>query len=338
VDNPVGFKESIAQYSYRDLILILIGNKQVHPQLFQLRRLGEANQYSWYFGIEVIILLQVGGHRSCGEFAHGTQNHQDFRIYRRWTMAPNRGRVLWMQKRRGIQWPHFCRRIPCFRAVEVSPDLLGSPKDIRATLFQHPQRAGKLTIKIMQTLPVNITNQDHLDYDEAVAKAHQLMLFLWAVENLPAMKVSIQAAPTSEFFDNRAQEIIGRLKLERSQSWVASVRHPTPQEEKGGRMRGCEWGRREYRANKGRRMSKKNTIKINGPPKPWQQLRFRKKFQFLFNPRDLQLSLAVSIDTPVQIGTWVEHIPIQIEVCAHKQDQVLRKERTQWRGIGGCQP
>jgi hypothetical protein len=87
-----------------------------------------------------------------------------------------------------------------------------------------------------------------MDYNEAVAKAHQLMLFLWAVGNLRATKVSIQDAPTSKLFDNRAQEIMGRLDQERSQSRVASsVRHPTPQEEeeRGGKVRGRERGRGE---------------------------------------------------------------------------------------------
>jgi hypothetical protein len=45
------------------------------------------------------------------------------------------------------------------------------PKISKLLDLNTPQRAGKLAIEIMRALPVNIPNQDHLDYGEAVASS-----------------------------------------------------------------------------------------------------------------------------------------------------------------------
>jgi hypothetical protein len=67
---------------------------------------------------------------------------------------------------------------------------------------------------------------------------HQLMLFLWAVENLHTTRVSLTDAPTSELFDNRAQDVMKRLDPERSPSREPSVRHPhSPDRNKGREKR-----------------------------------------------------------------------------------------------------
>jgi hypothetical protein len=88
-----------------------------------------------------------------------------------------------------------------------------------------PQRAGRVATEVMKALPVGPQTAEHPE-SELPDSAHKLMIFLWEVENFGATKVSTSDAPTSELFNNRAQEVIERLDpKERSQSQSVSCRH-----------------------------------------------------------------------------------------------------------------
>jgi hypothetical protein len=92
---------------------------------------------------------------------------------------------------------------------------------------------------------------------------HHLMLFLWAVENLHATKVSLTDAPTSELFNNRAQDMIKRLNLERSPSQEPSVQHsssPSP-----NRNEGREKRKRTLKKGGGRSPDKRQKDPKRGP-------------------------------------------------------------------------
>jgi hypothetical protein len=78
------------------------------------------------------------------------------------------------------------------------------PKIFELMEESNEQRAGKLAITIMRALPQ--------DNEELVDQAHQLVTFLWAIENLHSTKVNLDDAPTSYLFDQKAQEITDRLK------------------------------------------------------------------------------------------------------------------------------
>jgi hypothetical protein len=68
---------------------------------------------------------------------------------------------------------------------------------------ERPQRAGKVAINLMQALPLGSASNDAI---------HQLLTFLWAIENLHALtKVNLSDAPTSKPFDDLAQEVLARL-------------------------------------------------------------------------------------------------------------------------------
>jgi hypothetical protein len=106
------------------------------------------------------------------------------------------------------------------------------PKIFELLDANNPQGAGKLAIEIM-------TELDSETLDEAPPEQiHHLILFLWAVENLHATKVSLTDAPTSELFDNRAQDVMKRLDPERSPSRDPSIRHsPSPDRNEGREKR-----------------------------------------------------------------------------------------------------
>jgi hypothetical protein len=87
-----------------------------------------------------------------------------------------------------------------------------------------PQRAGRIAMEVMKALPVGPQMTEHPD-DEAPDSAHKLMIFLWAIENFAATKVSTSDAPTSELFHNRAQEVMEKLDpKQKSESRSASRR------------------------------------------------------------------------------------------------------------------
>jgi hypothetical protein len=68
---------------------------------------------------------------------------------------------------------------------------------------ERPQQDGKLAIDLMQALPL------------ASDEIHQLLTFLWAIENLhAATKVNLSEAPTSKPFDDLAQEVLARLQIQ----------------------------------------------------------------------------------------------------------------------------
>jgi hypothetical protein len=270
VDDPAGFKDSVAQYYYGNCILVPAGNNQVRciHSCFVFGGLRKPTE-----------IVGILGSRRSSPFKSVNIDHAVKLLTepRTTRTSESTGGELWlptMEEFLGCENEEAFRDLTSaeedFPAAELwkrAQTFWVHPKIFELLDLNTPQRAGKIAIEIMRALPVNIANQDHLDYDEAVAKAHQLMLFLWAVENLQAKKVSIQDAPTSELFDNRAQEIMGRLKPERSQSRVASVRHLTPQEEeRGGKVRGCDRGRRDHRVGKGRRTRRKTVIERNDPP------------------------------------------------------------------------
>jgi hypothetical protein len=90
-----------------------------------------------------------------------------------------------------------------------------------------PQRAGKIAIEVMKAVSA------YSDNEELPEQIHQLMLFLWSIENLRASKVSTTDAPSSELFDNRAQEVMKRLDPEqRSPSRPTSRVHENEEGEK----------------------------------------------------------------------------------------------------------
>jgi hypothetical protein len=81
-----------------------------------------------------------------------------------------------------------------------------------------PQKAGGLALRIMQNLPEEVPNtDDEPEYDDigdvkaSDEEAHQLLLFLWAVQNLCASKVDLNDTPTSELFEGRARANIAEM-------------------------------------------------------------------------------------------------------------------------------
>jgi hypothetical protein len=81
----------------------------------------------------------------------------------------------------------------------------------------NPQGAGKLAIEVMMALDSKTLDVAHPE------QIHHLMLFLWAIRNLHATKVSLTDAPTSELFGIRAQDVMKRLDPERNRSQEPSV-------------------------------------------------------------------------------------------------------------------
>jgi hypothetical protein len=149
-----------------------------------------------------------------------------------------------------------------FKALVAEEDAYPTPALwLRAqTLWVHPkifelidvnntQEAGKLAIDIIKALPFESSITGEVETD-SVNQAHCLVAFLWAVENHCATKVSLNDAPTSELFDNRAQEIVAYLDPEnRSKSRAASVRHTEEEEESSS----SDQSKKQQRKNNRRR-------------------------------------------------------------------------------------
>jgi hypothetical protein len=94
------------------------------------------------------------------------------------------------------------------------------PKIFEILEANRPQRAGRLAINTMSAL-------NYGDLDLVPPKqVHNLIIFLCAIENFHATKVSLSDAPTSELFDKRAaQEIMGCLDPERGPGHEESAGH-----------------------------------------------------------------------------------------------------------------
>jgi hypothetical protein len=135
-----------------------------------------------------------------------------------------------------------------------------------------PQRAGRVATEVMKALPVAPQTAEHPG-NKLPDLAHKSMIFLWVGENFAATKVSTSNARTSEFFHNRAQDVMEKLNpKQRSQSRSFSRRHsdnkrpplPSPDcEEQRGRRSEADQGDR----HKDQRCGTKR--RQNGSP--WRQ-------------------------------------------------------------------
>jgi hypothetical protein len=81
-----------------------------------------------------------------------------------------------------------------------------------------PQRAGDIAMLVLKGAADRVTdlNEEMEDDEEVIPRepekeAHQLILFLWAIENLRSSKAPLTDAPTSELFDRKAQAICDKL-------------------------------------------------------------------------------------------------------------------------------
>ena len=125
------------------------------------------------------------------------------------------------------------------------------------------QRAGQVAINIMKALPLKSLASGE-NNPASIQQAHYLVAFLWAVENLRATKVSLNEAPTSELFDNRAQEIIGNLDTQRSPSKTPSERDPEEEgsPDNGTQEKGRKIRRREAQTGGPNKRKRLNTDEI----------------------------------------------------------------------------
>jgi hypothetical protein len=257
-NDPGAFKEKVALFPYGNFILLPAGTNQVRclHSCFIFGDLGEPTQ-----------VIGILGSRRSSPF----KSLNIDQAVKQFTEPRNTRNS---DSSRGDTWiPSMEEFMEC-ENVEEFKSLVSEEDDypmtglwLRAqTLWVHPkifelidanasQSAGVLAMNIIRALPFRYPTGE--EDEDSVDEAHCLVAFLWAVENLRATKVSLNDAPTSELFDNRAQEVIGHLDPEtRSQSRAASVRHDLEEEDSSSsgqsksRRRKKRKGKRER--NKGR--------------------------------------------------------------------------------------
>jgi hypothetical protein len=91
------------------------------------------------------------------------------------------------------------------------------------------KRAGDLALKIMKELPEEGGSYyGKGDDNRSPQHAQHILLFLWAVENCRATKVTLTEAPDTDEFDRNAQATLGKLEKK------IAVRGREKREEKGG--------------------------------------------------------------------------------------------------------
>jgi hypothetical protein len=202
---------------------------------------------------ENFLLLPAGGNRvsivhSCFNLVNENKQNEIFGIFGTRSTSPFK-RVSVEQAVRPLLAPRVTRKskggrdnwlapveefLECMSADEFR-DLVAKEEGYPAAeLWKYPQscfvhplvfeafgndstkRAGDLALEIMRTLPEE-TGSDFGEGDNDRSPDHhaqQILLFLWAIENLHATKVNLGEAPDSDKFDGRAQSVLGKLNKE----------------------------------------------------------------------------------------------------------------------------
>jgi hypothetical protein len=233
VGKPTIFKkENVAQYSYKNFILVPVGTNQVRciHSCFVFGELGKASK-----------VVGILGYRRTSPFKTLNIEHavKPFSRPRTTRASEEKCDEAWIPTMEEFM---ECTIVGGFKNLRSEEeDFPATNLWVRAQSFwvhpkifellkaNNPKGAGKLAIEVMTAL-------DSETLDEAPPEQiHQLMLFLWAVENLNTTKFSLTDASTSELFDNRAQDVMKRLGPERSPSREPSVRHSHSPDRNEGR-------------------------------------------------------------------------------------------------------
>jgi hypothetical protein len=237
---PATFKENVAESEFGNFILIPAGNNQVKciHSCFVFGELGGPTN-----------VIGILGSRRSSPFKTLNVDHAVKTFIEPRSTRFSEGEEVWvptMEEFMECQNAEEFKNLTSFEEESPAVDLWNRaqtfwvhPKVFKLLDANNSQRAGQLAIEIMIALDTGALE------DVSPERAHYLMLFLWAVENLRATKVSITDAPTSELFDNRAQEVTKLLDPERSKSRETSERRsPSPDS-------GNERGRKKrYQENK----------------------------------------------------------------------------------------
>jgi hypothetical protein len=235
IGKPAVFKENVAQYPYGNFILVPVRTNQVRC-IHSCFVFGELGKPSKVVGI-------LGSWRTSPFKTINVDHAVKPLSGRRTTRASEeKGDETWVPTMEEFM---ECNTVEGFKNLRTAEEEFPSvdfwdrvqslwvhPKIFGILDANRPQGAGRLAIEIMEALDSEILAHTPTE------QAHQIMLFLWAVENLHTTKVSLTDAPTSELFDNRAQDVMKRLDPERSPSPEASIRHsPSPDKHEGREKR-----------------------------------------------------------------------------------------------------
>jgi hypothetical protein len=217
---PTIFKENVAQYPYGNFILVPFGTNQVRciHSCFLFGELGKPFKVVGILGswrTSPFKTLNIG-HAVKPFLGRRTTRASEEKGDEAW--IPTMEEFMECNTKKGFKNLRSAEEE--FPAVDLwvrAQSFWVHPKIFDLLDANNPQGAGKLAIEVMAAL-----DSETLD-EGPPEQIHNLMLFLWAVENLRTWKVSLTDASTSELFNNRAQDVMKRLDPERSPSREPSI-------------------------------------------------------------------------------------------------------------------
>jgi len=221
-DDPAVFKENIAQYPFGNCILIPSGGNYVRcmHSCFVFGDLGKPTEV-----IGILGSMRSSPFKSLN-IEHAVKAFQEPNATRATQSTESSGGELWlptMDEFSKCKNPEEFKNLtaggegfPASELWERAQTFWIHPRVFQIMEPSYPQKAGVLAMHVMCAFGIGVELNDD-EVHKNPEEIHQLMIFLWAVENQRATKVSISDAPFSELFDNRVQGIMDKLDPVREQ-------------------------------------------------------------------------------------------------------------------------